>query len=120
LGDKSLQQDHHAHTKRRTQQHQFTAFAIGQTAPQRGDRRRNHEGDTEGEPRPETQGLASGDAKLLKVERQKRDNLADGQASKKTAKPDRDQVYLPGFNNAWHGQIIQREGVLSLTRRFLT
>jgi len=69
FGDKRLQQDDHAHTKSGTQQHQFTAFTIGQAAPQRCNRRRDHEGNTEGQTRPEAERLTAGNAKLFKVER---------------------------------------------------
>ncbi len=39
------------------------------------------------------------DAQLRYVERQKGQNLTDGEAGKEAAKPDRDEINLPGFHN---------------------
>jgi len=115
LGDKRLQQNHHAHAKSGTQQHQFAPFSIRQAAPQRRDRRRNDKGDAEGQPRPQAERFATANAKLFKVERQKRNDLADRQAGKKAAKPDRNQVNFPGFNYAWHQQKVCRKEKLKFT-----
>jgi len=104
LGDKCLHQDHHPHAKRRTQQHQLASFSIGEAAPQRRNGGRDDKGNAEGQTRPEAKRIAAVDAELFNIERQKRNDLTDGQAGKKTAEPDRDKIYFPGFNCGRHEQ----------------
>ena len=92
---KAHQQHDNRHTKRGAQQHQLTAFAVREFAPERGSDGGKQEGNTECRPRPQIELLMVCHPELFHIERQKGHDQAEGGAGQKTAEPHNIKISFP-------------------------